>query len=87
MTVTYVVHPEYILISFSIRKRTYERLLTLRETLPSQFEELTKNDPLYPLLPFYMLQDITRRIKILLALVDYCLHYKGFENVVKDNFD
>ena len=83
----YVVHPEYVLISFSIRKSTYERLVTLRETFPSQFQELTKSDPLYPLLPSYMLQDITRRIKILLTLVDFCIYYKGFETVVKDNFD
>ena len=75
------------LLCFSIRKSTYLLLQTLQDTFPQQFEELTKLDPLYPLLQPYQLQDVTRRIKLLLTLVDYCVLYRGYDNVVKETFE
>ena len=72
---------------FSVRRSTYERLLTLRDTFLSEFEEVSKKDPLYPLLPTHQLMDIVRRIKIILALLEFCTNIKGYNNVVKDTFD
>ena len=76
----------FFLLCFSIRKSTYLLLQTLQDTFPQHFEELTKEDPLYPLLHPYQIQDVTRRIKLLLTLVDYCVLYRGFDNVVKETF-
>ena len=77
----------FFLLCFSIRKSTYLLLQTLQDTFAQQFEELTKEDPLYPLLQPYQIQDVTRRIKLLLNLVDYCVLYRGFDNVVKETFE
>ena len=77
----------FFLLCFSIRKSTYLLLQTLHDTFPQQFEELTKEDPLYPLLQSYHIQDVTRRIKLLLTLVDYCVLYRGYDNVVKETFE
>ena len=45
---------------------------------------MTKDDPLYPLLQPAQLELMINRIKMLLALTDYCIYLKGFDNVVDD---
>ena len=68
----------------SIRRKSFERLKELKDTLRSEFEEMTKDDPLYPLLQPSQLELMINRIKMLLALIDYCINLKGFDNVVDD---
>ena len=45
---------------------------------------MTKDDPLYPLFQPAQLELMINRIKMLLALTDYCINLKGFDNVVDD---
>ena len=71
-------------IFHSIRRSTYERLTELATSLPSMFEEYTRDDLLYPLLQPEQILKVTERIRMLLSLTNYCIGLKGLQNVVKD---
>ena len=50
------------------------------------FFKLTRTDPLYPVLRQDYVDDVKKRVDMLLALVNYCITLKGYDNVVKDSF-
>ena len=47
---------------------------------------MTRTDPLYPLLQQDQLDDIVKRISMLLSLLEYCILLKGYDNVVRESF-
>ncbi|KAK3595921.1 hypothetical protein CHS0354_032428 [Potamilus streckersoni] len=67
-----------------IRRSTYEALLHLKDTLPEKFEWETEDDPIYPILQPGDFQDMHKRLRELLSLLDFCLVHKGFKNVLFD---
>ena len=76
----------FVSLHSSIRKSTYERLLDLKDNFLAEFDNMTRTDPLYPLLLQEQVDDVVKRINMLLSLVEYCVHLKGYENVVKNRF-
>ena len=71
-------------IYYSIRRATYERLTELKTSLPLLFQDLTRGDPLYPLLQPGQIMKVAKRIRMLLSLADYCIELRDYQNVVRE---
>ena len=62
-----------------------EKLRKLQGNLAHIFDEMTKSDPLYPLLNSTELQKLDQRIGVVLAIVDVCITIRGgYEHVIID---
>ena len=60
--------------------------MELKDSFISKFEEMTRADPLHPLLARDQLEDVQKRINMLLSLVHYCVFLKGRDSVIRDSF-
>ncbi|KAK3605500.1 hypothetical protein CHS0354_004051 [Potamilus streckersoni] len=68
----------------SIRRSTFDALYRLKNTLTEEFENETRDDPIYPLLLPKVFLQMQARLKELVSFLDFCIAHKGLENVVFD---
>ena len=75
----------FIILRFRIVERTYYRLLDLKDNFKETFLEMTKRDPLHPLLSDQQLFDMTSSFQIASSRVQSCIQERGIDAVlIKD---
>ena len=66
-----------------MRKSTHDRLVMIESgPVSALLDQLTKNDPLYPLLTNDHLLAIDRRVNTVLQIVDLCAQARSWDEVL-----